>query len=154
MLVGVSARSLAGVADTVTLTQFRTLVVLSNVGAVNLNRLADVLEVTPSTAMRMIGRLWAAGLVTRKDNPANRREVVLGLTAEGRGLVREVTGKRGREIARIVTAMPAAQRRAPSPTRPGNPRRGTPDRRRSDGDQSPIGRVPTWFGRPLPTAEP
>ena len=57
VLVGVSARSLATVEDTVTLTQFRTLVVLDNHDEINLNTLADLLSVTSSTAMRMINRL-------------------------------------------------------------------------------------------------
>lgn len=39
MLVGVSARSLAEVEDTITVTQFRTLVVLDHHGQVDLNRL-------------------------------------------------------------------------------------------------------------------
>ena len=60
--------------------------------------------------MRMIDRLLAAGLVTRHDNPANRREVVLGLTPAARRIVRGVTDRRRAEITRIVTAMPAAQR--------------------------------------------
>jgi DNA-binding MarR family transcriptional regulator len=110
VLVGVSARSLSGIEDAVTLTQFRTLVVLSNFGEINLNQLAKLLDVTPSTAMRMIDRLLTAALVTRRDNPENRREVVLGLTDAGEQLVRQVTTKRRREITRIVTAMPEAQR--------------------------------------------
>jgi DNA-binding MarR family transcriptional regulator len=110
VLVGVSARSLAGVEDAVTVTQFRTLVVLDSHGAINLNRLAELLDVTPSTAMRMIDRLLTAELVTRTENPTNRREVQLGLTKAGSQLVQQVTAKRRREIARIVTAMPAAQR--------------------------------------------
>ena len=78
VLVGVSARSLAHVEDAVTLTQFRTLVVLDSHGEINLNRLAELLDVNSSTAMRMIDRLLVADLVTRRDNPANRREVLLG----------------------------------------------------------------------------
>jgi DNA-binding MarR family transcriptional regulator len=110
VLVGVSVRSLAKVADVVTATQLRTLVVLDGHGEMNLNRLAELLDVTPSTAMRMIDRLLAAKLVTRQDNPTNRREVVLGLTDEGRQVVRDVTSARRTEIARIVKAMPSAQR--------------------------------------------
>ena len=110
VLVGVSARSLAEVEDTVTLTQFRTLVVLDSSGEISLLRLAEILDVNPSTAMRMIDRLLAANLVTRRDNPANRRQVLLGLTDEGRRLVRSVTAKRRREIKRIVSTMPAGQR--------------------------------------------
>ena len=110
VLVGVSARSLAEAEDTVTLTQFRTLVVLDSHGQINLNRLADLLHVNSSTAMRMIDRLLVADLVTRRDNPTNRREVLLGLTTAGKRVVRKVTARRRDEITRIVRAMPPAQR--------------------------------------------
>lgn len=110
VLVGVSARSLAEVEDTVTVTQFRTLVVLQSQGEMNLNRLAELLDVTPSTAMRMVDRLLSADLVSRQTNPANRREVVLALTPTGRSIVRRVTAKRRAEISRIVAAMPAGKR--------------------------------------------
>jgi len=110
VLVAVSVRSLAKVEGVVTATQFRTLVVLAGHGEMNLNRLADLLGVTPSTAMRMIDRLLTANLVTRRDNPTNRREVVLGLTDQGKQVVREVTSARRSEIAGIVKAIPATQR--------------------------------------------
>ena len=110
VLVAVSARSLADVEDTVTVTQLRTLVVLDGHPGINLNRLAEILDVTASTAMRMIDRLLVADLVTRQDNPANRREVLLALTDEGRRIVERVTATRRAEIARIVTAMPTNRR--------------------------------------------
>ena len=110
VLVGVSARSLAEVEGAVTVTQFRTLVVLDSHGQINLGRLAELLRVNSSTAMRMIDRLLVADLVTREDNPANRREVLLELSPQGRRLVRTVTSQRRAEIARIVTAIPAARR--------------------------------------------
>lgn len=112
VLVGVSARTVADVEDAVTLTQFRTLVVLDNHPGINLNSLAELLDVTPSTAMRMIDRLLVADLVTRRDNPHNRREVLLHLTRAGQRIVRKVTARRRDEIARIVTAMPAHQHAA------------------------------------------
>ncbi len=110
VLVSVSARSLADVEDVVTVTQFRTLVVMDAHGELNLNGLAALLDVTPSTALRMIDRLLVADLVTRRDNPANRREVLLGLTDQGQHIVATVTSKRRAEIARIVTAMPKTRR--------------------------------------------
>jgi DNA-binding MarR family transcriptional regulator len=110
VLVGISARSLAEVESKVTLTQLRTLVVLDTHGAINLNGLAERLEVNASTAMRMIDRLLVAGLVTRRDNPENRREVILSLTPAGRRIVRRVTTRRRQEIKRIVEQMPAAHR--------------------------------------------
>jgi DNA-binding MarR family transcriptional regulator len=110
VLLSVAVRSLAEVEDTVTIPQFRTLVVLDAHGQMNLNTLSGLLDVTPSTALRMIDRLLAAELVTRRDNPANRREVLLDLTDAGTLLVEQVTAKRRTQIARIVTAMPAGRR--------------------------------------------
>jgi DNA-binding MarR family transcriptional regulator len=110
VLVAISARSLADVEERVTVTQFRTLVVLDSHREINLNGLAEELDVNASTALRMVDRLLVAHLVTRRENPANRREVLLGLTPEGERLVRQVTTRRRAEIARIVTAMPTERR--------------------------------------------
>jgi DNA-binding MarR family transcriptional regulator len=110
VLVAVSARSLAGTEETVTLAQFRSLVVLESHGETSLNALADALDVNASSAMRMVDRMLTAGLVTRRENPGDRRQVLLGLTEEGAALVRRVTGRRRRDIARIVTAMPTKRR--------------------------------------------
>ena len=111
VLVAVSARSLAQVEERVTLTQFRTLVVLSGgEGRTNLNQLADALAVTPSTALRTVDRLVAAGLATRQENPGNRREVLLGLTVHGERIVRDVTATRRQEIAAILERMSDTKR--------------------------------------------
>ena len=106
VLVSVAARSLETVRNAVTLTQFRTLVVLHSRRGTNLNGLAAEVGVTASTAVRMVDKLVTAGYVTRRDNPDNRREVQLALTASGRRLVERVTEARRREIATIVAAMP------------------------------------------------
>lgn len=112
LLVAVSARSLAAVEDRVTLPQFRMLVVLSTRGATKLVALADLLHVAPSTAMRMVDRLIAAGLADRQTNPANRRETLLRLTEEGRRTVEDVTARRRAEIAAIVERLAPRQRAA------------------------------------------
>lgn len=110
LLVAISARSLAAVEERVTLPQFRMLVVLAGAGEVKLITLAERLAVNPSTAMRMVDRLTAAGLTKRRINPANRRETLLRLTGAGRQIVDEVTARRREEIAVIVSRMPADQR--------------------------------------------
>ncbi|MEU7488093.1 MarR family transcriptional regulator [Streptomyces sp. NPDC042319] len=112
VLVGVSARSLAAVEDRVTLPQFRLLVVLSVHGTAKLVALADLLNVNPSTAMRMVDRLIAAGFAGRRMNPDNRRETLLELTDEGRRIVEEATARRRTAIAEIVERMDPAQRAA------------------------------------------
>lgn len=110
LLVAVSARALGRIAPSLTLPQLRALVVLDGQGPVKLAALAGALGVNPSTAMRMVDRLEAAGSVTRQANPGNRREVVLSLTARGRALVEEVLAGRHAEIATIVSRIPAGER--------------------------------------------
>ncbi|WP_432092956.1 MarR family winged helix-turn-helix transcriptional regulator [Streptomyces sp. bgisy100] len=110
LLVAMSARSLAAVEDRLTLPQFRLLVVLATHGAAKLVVLAESLGVNPSTAMRMMDRLTAAGLADRQVNPSNRRESLLQLTEEGRTVVDQVMTRRRDEIARTIARMAPAQR--------------------------------------------
>lgn len=109
-LVAVAARSLASVADEVTLPQYRALVVLAGQGTQSLAELATSLAVNPSTATRMSNRLVAKGLVRRRTATRDRRQVRLALTEGGRAVVAEVTELRRREIARILEAVPAGRR--------------------------------------------
>ncbi|TMR01933.1 MarR family transcriptional regulator [Actinomadura soli] len=111
LLVAISVRSLAAVEDAVTLPQFRLLVVLSAQGPLKLVTLAGLLEVNPSTAMRMVDRLAAAGLLDRQASPDSGREVRIQLTAAGRAIVDDVTARRRADIAEIVARMPPGQRR-------------------------------------------
>ena len=109
-LIAVASRSIAAVDDDVTLPQFRALVVLDGHDDVTVGLLAGELRIQPSTATRLCDRLVRKGLALRAANPENRREVTLTLTAVGRELVREVTARRRREIASIMTKVPVAQR--------------------------------------------
>ena len=111
LLVAISARSIAHVDETITIPQFRTLVILSNRGPMNLGTLAGRLGVQRSAAGRMVDRLVAVGLIDRQTNPTSRRELLAALTTRGRQVVRRVTAHRRDEIARIVEAMPAQERR-------------------------------------------
>jgi DNA-binding MarR family transcriptional regulator len=111
-LVGVAARSLAGTEDTVTLVQYRALVLLAARGEMNVGGLAEALDVHQSTATRLCDRLVARGLVDRVHSPRNRRSVVLSLTREGKALIRSVTARRRAELDRIVDRLTAKQRAA------------------------------------------
>jgi DNA-binding MarR family transcriptional regulator len=111
-LVAVAARSLAGVADDVTLPQYRALVVLATEGAKSLGELAVALGVHASTATRMCDRLVRKRLVRRRQSSEDRRAVVLELTPTGQDLVAEVTKRRRTEIARIVARVPRDAREA------------------------------------------
>ena len=102
VLVGIAARSLAGVDDTLTLPQFRALVVVDRLGTPRLTDLATDLGVGLPSASRLCDRLVAAGLLTRAPNPDSRREVLLALTPRARRLVHRVMHRRREQVADIV----------------------------------------------------
>jgi DNA-binding MarR family transcriptional regulator len=110
LLMALSARSIGQVDENITIPQFRTLVILSNRGPINLATLAGLLGVQPSATGRMVDRLVSAGLLDRLPHPTSRRELLAALTKRGREVVRRVTAHRRAEIAQIVEQMPASDR--------------------------------------------
>jgi DNA-binding MarR family transcriptional regulator len=110
LLVAISARSIADVDETLTIPQFRTLVLLSIRGPINIAPLAGLLEVQPSTTGRMVDRLVNTGLIDRQQNPDSRRELVVELTPRGREVVAAVTAGRRRTLADVVARMPDRDR--------------------------------------------
>lgn len=111
-LVAVTARSVAAVEEVVTLSQLRVLVMVASRGALNLGAVAAGLGVHPSNATRAVDRLVGAGLLERRDDPADRRNLILELSPQGRGLVERVMADRRSAIADIVQRMPVKRRRA------------------------------------------
>ena len=109
VLVAVAARSLADVAEEVTLTQYRTLIVLASRGPQNLAGLAEAVGVTPATATRMCDRLVRKDLIRRRTERDDRRQLRVALTTRGRSLVDAVTVRRRQEIARIMSEIPVEQ---------------------------------------------
>ena len=107
VLVAVAARSLGDVAEEVTLTQYRTLVVLASRGPQSLAELAEAVDVTPPTATRMCDRLIKKGLIVRRHERGDRRLIRLTLAKNGRELVDAVTQRRRTEIAHLMAAVPA-----------------------------------------------
>jgi DNA-binding MarR family transcriptional regulator len=111
-LVGVAARSIAEVADEVSLTQFRALVLVDARGSITMGELAEVLGVNPSTATRLCDVLEEKGLVDRTPLDGNRRVVIATLSETGQQLVRRALRRRQRQLAAAVGRLsPDAQRR-------------------------------------------
>jgi DNA-binding MarR family transcriptional regulator len=109
VLVAVAARSLAAEVS-VSLPQYRALVVLASRGSQRPVDLAQALSVDPSTATRMCDRLEGKALITRRRDERDRRTVVLDLSATGRKLVDRVTLRRRQEIGQIVTGVDPRER--------------------------------------------
>jgi DNA-binding MarR family transcriptional regulator len=112
VLVAMAARSLAEVGEEVTLTQYRSLVVLAARGPQGVAALAEAVAVTPPTASRLVDRLVRKGLVRRRTDRHDRRQVRIGLTEAGRLLVDLVTKRRRVEIAELLKSIPPEVQRA------------------------------------------
>jgi DNA-binding MarR family transcriptional regulator len=112
VLVTVSARSVAEVEDVVTLPQLRVLVMVASRGPLNLAAVARGLGVHSSNATRVCDRLVVAGLLDRRDDPADRRNLQLDLTEEGRRLVDRMMDHRRAAIMDALGRMPAVERAA------------------------------------------
>ncbi len=111
-LVGVIARSLAPLADSVTMPQFRALVVLSNRGPMRAGDLAEHLGANQSSFTRLADRMVAGALVTRSTGTVDRREVIIEPTERGARVVADVTAARRREIAAVLDRLTAAEQDA------------------------------------------
>jgi len=107
-LLGVIARSLAPVMDTVTLPQFRVLVVLSNFGPLRMGELAQHLGASQSSFSRFADRMVLGGLIARSASPDSRREVIISLTGDGARVYAEVTGARKQEISLVLKRLSPA----------------------------------------------
>ena len=69
------------------LAQWRVLAVLSRQQGINQVKLAEMLEIQPMTLVRQIDRLEALGLVTRSQDPDDRRASRLVLTEAAQPLI-------------------------------------------------------------------
>jgi len=110
VLVAVIARSIAETNPSLTLPQMRVLTIVSRDGPLNLNAVARGLGVHPSNATRTCNRLVQAGLLDRRDNPDDRRNVVLTLTPEGRAVWEGVMDRRRQAIEQVVRRLSANER--------------------------------------------
>jgi DNA-binding MarR family transcriptional regulator len=70
-----------------TIDMWRLLAVLSYRGAQRQVDLVDMTSIEASTVSRLVTRLARMGLVTRRRSTTSNREVVIELTAKGRGQV-------------------------------------------------------------------
>ncbi len=108
-LIAVATRSLGAAAEETSIAQYRTLVVLASRGPQRLVDVAEALDVAPSTAGRMCDRLVRKGLVRRHRARADRRSVLVSVTAAGRQVVDQATARRRELIADVLRNLPASQ---------------------------------------------
>jgi len=90
--------------------QLRVLTIISRNEHVNMSRLAETLDVVPSSASRLCDRLEATGLLRRAPDPRDRREVRLLPTSAALKLLEELRERRRAALAEVLERMPPARR--------------------------------------------
>jgi len=85
--------------------QLRVLSIIALNQHTNMNRLAEALEVVPSSASRLCDRLEATGLLRRVPDPRDRREVRLMITPAARRLLDQLHERRRQALAQVIDRM-------------------------------------------------
>ncbi len=75
-----------------TIAQLKSLFFIANEGSINARKLAAALGVTPADVTGVVDRLVARGLVSRTEDPEDRRMLLLRATGEGEALVTNLRG--------------------------------------------------------------
>jgi DNA-binding MarR family transcriptional regulator len=78
----------------VTMPQLKSLFFIYNEGSTNLATLANALGVTSTNTTGIVDRLVKQGLVSRTDNPENRRMLLLKATKKGEQLIARLRERR------------------------------------------------------------
>lgn len=107
VLIGVLDTAGARHTSSVSPTQLRVLSLINARPGTNVNRLAELLNVVPSSASRLCDRLEATGLLRRVADPRDRREVHLMLTPSASTLLTELKECRYQAVQVILERMPA-----------------------------------------------
>lgn len=88
-----------------TITQLRSLFLIVNKGSTNFRKLAGALRVTPSNVTGIVDRLEEQGLVSRTQNPEDRREMTLQATDKGKALVSNLKEAEIKQMTQILSLL-------------------------------------------------
>jgi DNA-binding MarR family transcriptional regulator len=109
-LTAVLERARLAQGPTIPPAQLRVLTIVAGNRHTNMSRLAEALDVVPSSASRLCDRLEATGLLRRVADPRDRREVRLLLTPAARRLLGDLQERRRAALAGVLDRMPAGAR--------------------------------------------
>ena len=90
------------IALNLTIAQLKSLFYISAREKTNFKKLAEALNVTPPNVTGIIDRLVEQGLVSRTENPEDRRIMLLQITAGGRELLNNLREKHINAMTKIL----------------------------------------------------
>jgi MarR family transcriptional regulator, organic hydroperoxide resistance regulator len=85
-----------------TIAQLKSLFFIASRGKTNFKKLADALGVTPPNVTGIVDRLVEHGLVSRTENPEDRRIMLLQITVKGRNLLHNLQQNRASHMSNIL----------------------------------------------------
>ncbi len=85
--------------------QLKSLFIIADQEKTNFKKLAEALGVTPPNITGIIDRLVEQGLVSRQENPEDRRIMLLQATEKGRNLLASLRETRAIRMTQILTYM-------------------------------------------------
>jgi MarR family transcriptional regulator, organic hydroperoxide resistance regulator len=88
-----------------TIAQVKSLFYINNEGTINFRKLAAAMKVTPSNVTGIIDRLVEQELVSRTENPEDRRMLMLRLTEKGENLINNLRERRVSQMSSILSRM-------------------------------------------------
>ena len=98
----------------VSMAQVHILYTVQRSGEMTMSRLAEVLNVSLSSATGLIDRIEERGFIERNRVPTDRRIVLIRVTAAGEQMLREVDGVTEALVRSVLGRLPAAQLRGVS----------------------------------------
>jgi len=93
----------------VSLLGFQVLAILEMRDAIPMGHLAEELAVALPNATGLVNRMEERGLVVRRDDRADRRVVLVELTAAGRRLIGEMESERRERMGRLLAQLDPTQ---------------------------------------------
>lgn len=94
----------------VTPAQSRALRVVGQHPEARLSQLAEALRIAPRSATEVVDALEDRGLVRRLPDPSDRRATCVGLTSDGRRVLRVIDRTRQAEAERFLASLPQEDR--------------------------------------------
>jgi DNA-binding MarR family transcriptional regulator len=88
-----------------TLAQLKSLFFISNEESTNVRKLAAALSVTSANVTGIVDRLVEQGLVTRRENPEDRRMLLLQVTDKAQALITDLRERQTSRLSEILDYM-------------------------------------------------
>jgi len=88
-----------------TMAQMVALHLLTHLGPVSVSAIAACLKLSRPAASHLLDRMVTAGLVGRSEDPVDRRQKRIVITASGRELIESTQENRTREFTRVLNGL-------------------------------------------------